>query len=384
MNKLLTYGLSGARLVHITEVENGVACNCVCPCCNIQLVAKNNAKNIKAPHFAHSSGTDCGGAHETAMHLLAKEIIYETKTIKLPDFHHDYNNVNTVSLFEKGMVIEFDKIIVEQAISKDGNVVKPDIIAIKNNKQIYIEFAYSHFSPPEKIEKLKKIGIPSFEVNLSNQELDKIALTTFFLSNSRDKYWLTNPKLDSKYLLVQKQRQAWCELQNKQGEETERLKKEKQQKEAIEKEKKLKNKLALYKITPGIRTIEVRQFNIVANCPLKTAALTSLKTSKFYQHDILRSIIDGQYWNCRFYGHPPNGTYIFLKKNKIQVYPSNQDLHKSTEEQKTHYKFLYAGLKSIQVLLSDSIIGKCWNCNHSVDSLTIEDKHYEICNYPKL
>ena len=71
----ITYGLHSGDLVHITEVERGLACGCICPCCENQLIARKGP--IVAHHFAHA-GENCEGGAETALHLAAKEILSQS------------------------------------------------------------------------------------------------------------------------------------------------------------------------------------------------------------------------------------------------------------------------------------------------------------------
>ena len=69
----LIYGLSAEnKIVHISEVVSGKACNCTCPSCNTPLVAKKG--NVKVPHFAHQSTETCEYGYETSLHMAAKEI----------------------------------------------------------------------------------------------------------------------------------------------------------------------------------------------------------------------------------------------------------------------------------------------------------------------
>ena len=78
MNKI-TYAINqNGELIYVDNVPNGSECHCVCPGCHEKMVAKNNGK-IRMHHFAHISGTECVNGYETMKHLLAKEIITETR-----------------------------------------------------------------------------------------------------------------------------------------------------------------------------------------------------------------------------------------------------------------------------------------------------------------
>ena len=119
-NVLLTYALNIAnKLVHIDNVPNGLDCNCYCPYCHAQLVAKNNGKK-KISHFAHYHAEDCGKAYETALHLLAKEILCERKVLMLPA----YKNVR------ESQLIVFDEIEIEKR--NDSTNIQPDTIIDRN------------------------------------------------------------------------------------------------------------------------------------------------------------------------------------------------------------------------------------------------------------
>ena len=81
--RLLTYTYDkGGNLIHIDSVENGNNCGCTCPHCKEPLCAKNRGE-IQTHHFSHQSGTDCEGAYETAVHLLAKKILVECKKLRV-------------------------------------------------------------------------------------------------------------------------------------------------------------------------------------------------------------------------------------------------------------------------------------------------------------
>lgn len=75
MNSKINYALNeNQKLVFVDDVPNGKECGCVCPNCGEKLMAKNGGSK-REHHFAHLSGTECEGAYESMLHLLAKERI---------------------------------------------------------------------------------------------------------------------------------------------------------------------------------------------------------------------------------------------------------------------------------------------------------------------
>jgi len=102
MNKEYTqfgYKENTKEIFHISEVENGNKCNCVCISCGAQLTAKQG--KIKIHHFAHRKETNCVGSHETLLHLLTKEVIQEQKSIYLPKLKIESNKLTHIHIKRK-------------------------------------------------------------------------------------------------------------------------------------------------------------------------------------------------------------------------------------------------------------------------------------------
>src|SRR3954468_24894165 len=87
---LLPFGerIANGRMVSPDEVDNGLACGCVCPKCRRRLIAKHS--DIVRYHFAHESDSVCVGAFETSAHLLAKQIIADEGQVFTPEVVAEY------------------------------------------------------------------------------------------------------------------------------------------------------------------------------------------------------------------------------------------------------------------------------------------------------
>lgn len=131
-NRLLTYAHNQqGSLVFIDDVSNGLSCNCTCPCCKEQLIAKNGGKK-KEHHFAHIGGSNCQGYYETTLHLLSKEIIRTKKTIMLPQY----------KIFESKR-IDFENVEIEER--NDNSSLQPDCVGItKDGLRLHIEICVTH------------------------------------------------------------------------------------------------------------------------------------------------------------------------------------------------------------------------------------------------
>ena len=78
----LPFGVRENVLHHISVVENGKGCQCICPKCGGALIARQGPDN--ADHFAHVDIRDCEGAAEHALRAKLIELIEETRTLTLP------------------------------------------------------------------------------------------------------------------------------------------------------------------------------------------------------------------------------------------------------------------------------------------------------------
>lgn len=188
----LVYGLKAdGTLAHITEVERGLACCCVCPACRGQLVARTKADN-HVPHFAHHSGEACGGGPETVLHLLAKEAFRANPKMLLPE---------RLSIDKRKRVVMKPSVEVETEFLRieytDPKKIIPDLYVRALGYDLFVEVAVTHASDEVKIQRLRKHGIPAIEVNLSRLPRDSTreAIAEAVL-RSAPRHWLFHPNID--------------------------------------------------------------------------------------------------------------------------------------------------------------------------------------------
>ena len=153
------------NLISINEVKSGLKCDCFCPVCNSQLVARKG--KIKVHHFAHYNSNECESYGESMLHLLAKKIIEENKYLLVPDFAKE---VGSYSNFKK---IDLTKIEVE----KGYNDIKPDIIAwVGDENNFFVEIAVTHKVDYEKLLKIKEYNVSTLEIDLGDYYRTYIAI----------------------------------------------------------------------------------------------------------------------------------------------------------------------------------------------------------------
>lgn len=160
-------------IVSIFEVATGLACNCHCPPCGSQLVAKNKGKSpsselspwTRSAHFSHYSGVGCASAPETMIHLLAKSILQEAKTLKIPQLRKDRD------ILAESLTVNFEMVEIEKACKIEDEEIIPDAtLTAKTGQSLFVEFRKTHRVDETKQEKIRKIGISCIEVDLAGIE----------------------------------------------------------------------------------------------------------------------------------------------------------------------------------------------------------------------
>jgi competence CoiA-like predicted nuclease len=192
----LQYALKNSVLTNISEVESGLKCNCVCPCCGSQLVAKKGKRKIF--HFAHYNSEECKGGYETSIHLLAKEIISEEMQLTLPPLYLNFpGSYKESELLFPEKTIDIDNVYLENRIE---NII-PDIVVECKNAKLLVEIFVTHDVDKSKLEKIKKVGISTISINLSDLEysITKEELKNIIINDTSNKRWIYNNKEEKLY-----------------------------------------------------------------------------------------------------------------------------------------------------------------------------------------
>jgi len=166
---LMIYALHEGRLVHIDEVEKGMACNCTCPSCHAQMVARHG--KMKVHHFAHYKAEPCVSGYQTAVHMRAKDILLEMKKIALPKY--------SFRMYEKTFGVNTSTVTIANVeLEKKVDTIIPDIIVTTaKGQKIFVEIYVTHKVDDEKKKKIEALGIPAIEINLSKCEMSDKTIT---------------------------------------------------------------------------------------------------------------------------------------------------------------------------------------------------------------
>ena len=177
-------------MTHITDVNNGSACNCTCPnpLCQQPLIAKNNPLNDKSPHFAHAYGKQCTGAKESELHELSKQIICDNNQIMLPE--------SSLFVYQKGKS--------EVGIDR----YRADVQLTGGEYQLFVEIEVTNSVSVEKEFYLRQSGNRTLVIDLTEtpRDIDKEELKELLLNTHRSKRLILP---DIKKRFTQEKEDSW-------------------------------------------------------------------------------------------------------------------------------------------------------------------------------
>lgn len=191
MNNSIPFGKKDGKLYSPDEVSKGLDCGCVCPECNAKLIACKG--NIRKHHFRHQAlgYANCG---QTAIHLMAKQMIAEEKRIVVPVPKRA--NYHIFDAFEE---IKLEKAVLD---SGDYEGIFPDIVGEYRGKKIFIEINICHKFDEQKKKKIRHTGISCLEINLSDSDdsesIPKYKIRKIIFKEHHRLKWIFNPFYDKR------------------------------------------------------------------------------------------------------------------------------------------------------------------------------------------
>ena len=182
-------------LVHISDVSSGLRCACLCPGCGARLVARKGT--IMEHHFAHYRTAPCKHAYESALHKLAKEVLDGERTMLLPKVGARFYRQELTT--HEQAIYQFDDAMLEHRLDQ----IVPDVIVRKGRSRLLVEIYVTHACGPEKIERIRVLGLSCVEVDLSRLPRDASREEVKdALLGAAPRQWIYNPKVDQAHALL--------------------------------------------------------------------------------------------------------------------------------------------------------------------------------------
>jgi hypothetical protein len=186
----LPFGLRNEQLVHVSQVEGGKACGCLCPSCRAELVARKGTRVVH--HFAHASGAECAHAVETALHLAAKAAIERAGYFVIPAVRLEFGSYKAPWTLAEAQRIVPDGIALEQRL---GGVV-PDVVLTVVGRPLLVEVAVTHHVDHEKAQRLAAAGLSTVEVSIGHlaRDASESAIGAAVVDGVEHKRWVFNAR----------------------------------------------------------------------------------------------------------------------------------------------------------------------------------------------
>jgi hypothetical protein len=159
----------------LSESERGLKCNCVCPECQTDLVAKMG--EVTTHHFAHHKGSETKSCQETALHLLGKYVLSKLNSISLCPYKIGCNGQQDIlgrdfysedtSIFESNQAL-----IKSSELEKTIGDIRSDVFSKVSYEgsdlEINFEIKVWHGVDEIKYQKIKKLNVTTVEIDLAH------------------------------------------------------------------------------------------------------------------------------------------------------------------------------------------------------------------------
>jgi hypothetical protein len=195
---LIGFALCEDRLIAATSLTRGDTGPFFCPSCRGRVFA--HLGDIRRWHFQHQPKTKCTSptgltAAETALHLMAKQILCEALYVRTPAYMlraEGRSRTLEVCVAPEGKV--------EWAQQGEAEVLlgslKPDFLAHTTYGPFVVEVRVTHRVDSEKRRALSALGVAAIEIDLSREErLQSLETLRHRVLDALDnKHWLAHPR----------------------------------------------------------------------------------------------------------------------------------------------------------------------------------------------
>jgi len=215
------FGLRDGRLYEPSEVVSGLECGCTCPSCGARLVARHSPSGSFASNFAHHAGADCAHGFESAVHLAAKQLIADRCEVFLPVVRAHVSGVGV-----GGKTFSGHKLLSPAGLTSLSSVrkeeprgnIRPDLLVTLKSQEVLVEIAVTHFVDDVKLARIRSLGLPAVEIDVSGlREMNFAALRNALFTEAQKSEWLWHPKREQELARLQalmdadlvRDREAW-------------------------------------------------------------------------------------------------------------------------------------------------------------------------------
>lgn len=191
----IPFGEREGKFFRAFEVENGVACGCICPGCRNPLNAANGGQKV-IPHFRHVHSEYCDSGYTAGVRRAAVALIAAQRCLILPAFHRRLSIMT-----DSGCTLSREVVFPETSATAEkverfvdlGDVLGHAVLT-SGKRQLFVRIKVSARTESKRYERLSNIEASSVEIDLSELSLSQINDPTTFeravLSDPTTRTWI--------------------------------------------------------------------------------------------------------------------------------------------------------------------------------------------------
>jgi hypothetical protein len=181
-------------------VPLGKLCACVCPGCRQPVIAKHCMAGKRAPHFAHTAGSDCAAGYETAIHLAAKQLIESRRVLMFPELTASISMTDATAHTHtpsKHLAATGRRILNDVAVEEALGQIRPDVrVEAIELGIVLVEVAVTHFVDQKKLAQIEALGFGAIEIDLSKvRDATFATLEAALFDDPARTRWLYHPSI---------------------------------------------------------------------------------------------------------------------------------------------------------------------------------------------
>lgn len=194
----IPFGEREGALYRAHEVDNGLACGCLCPACRHPLIAANRGTKV-IPYFRHAADSDCVEGFLKGVLLKAREIVLEARRLLLPAFEETVRDYAYSKIYARQVKLPGAEVVaerIEAPFDEDG--LHADLALWVKGRRLLVIFGVAGRSISGKLKPLQDAHQASMVVDLCRLELKTIhdpeAFRFEVLGNPDNRRWVYSPR----------------------------------------------------------------------------------------------------------------------------------------------------------------------------------------------
>ncbi|TBW33675.1 hypothetical protein E0E54_16225 [Azotobacter chroococcum] len=194
----IPFGDREGTLYRAHEVDNGLACRCLCPACRHPLIAANRGTKV-IPYFRHAVDSDCVEGFLKGVLMKAEDVVMQAKRLILPEFDETVRDYAYSKVYAKQVKLPAAEVLAEEVKTPfDEGGMHADLALWVKGHRLLVVFEVAGRATSGKIRPLREARQASIVIDLSGLELKTIhdheAFQYEVLGNPGNRRWLYSPR----------------------------------------------------------------------------------------------------------------------------------------------------------------------------------------------